>query len=176
MKKIAVFCSGSGNIDPEYNKAAREFVRAASLSGYAIVSGGTTKGTMGEISDELASLGAEHIGVLPRFMDSLAHKGLSQVEYTSTMSERKELMRKDTCAAVALPGGIGTMDEFFETYTLRKLGQYSGKVFALNINGFYDPLIELLDYFVKTGMLDKASRELVSFPTSTAELLEELRK
>ena len=67
-KKIAVFCSASFNIDPKFNKVARDFVRAASLHGYGVVSGGTIKGTMGEISDELKSCGGYHIGVIPRFM------------------------------------------------------------------------------------------------------------
>lgn len=171
MKRIAVFCSGSSDIKREFNAAARQFVTRAAGKGYGIVSGGTTKGTMGEICDALEICGGSHRGVLPRFMEGLTHKGLSEVIYTDTMSERKQMMRKDTFAAVALPGGIGTMDELFETYTLRKLHQYEGDIYALNIDGFYDPLVELLDYFVRTNMLDEASRSLIRFPKTVDELM-----
>ena len=77
--KIAVFCSASFEIDPEYNKVAREFVRAASLSGYGIVTGGTVKGTMGVVSDELVAVGGYHRGVIPRFMEQYVYPDLTEV-------------------------------------------------------------------------------------------------
>ena len=122
--KIAVFCSASYEIDPKYNKVAREFVRAASLRGYRIVSGGTIKGTMGEISDELKSCGGYHLGVVPRFMEQYAYPELSELIRTDSISERKTILREDTCAVVALPGGIGTLDEVIETFTLMYLKNY----------------------------------------------------
>jgi len=169
-KKIVIYCSASGTIDPAYNEAAREFVRAAVAAGYEIVSGGTVKGTMGVISDEIAACGGRHKGILPRFMEPLAHPGLTELHFTDTMSVRKEMMREGTCAAVALPGGIGTMDEMMETFTLRKLGQYDGDLYVLNLGGFYDPLAALLDHFVATEMLDAPTRELIHFPKTVKEL------
>ena len=91
------------------------------------------------------------------------------------MAARKEKMREGTCAAVALPGGIGTLDELIETLTLAKLDIYKGQVIALNIDGFFNPLIALLDHYVETGMLDSRSRSLISFPQSVAELNDLLR-
>ena len=86
------------------------------------------------------------------------------------MSERKELMRKGTCAAVALPGGIGTLDELVETHVLAKLGKYHGKVIAFNVDGFYDPLKALLDHYVDSGMLNPSDRDLLLFPETVEEL------
>ena len=86
------------------------------------------------------------------------------------MAERKELMREGTSAAVALPGGIGTLDELIETLTLAKLDLYAGKILALDIDGFYEPLEALLDHYVSTGMLDQRSRDLISFPKTVEEL------
>jgi len=169
-KKILIYCSASNTIDPAFNVAARSFVRAAVEAGYEIVSGGTIKGTMGEISDEIAKCGGKHKGVLPRFMEPLAHPGLTETVFSDTMSERKQLMREGTCAVVALPGGIGTMDELMETYTLRKLEQYDGDVYVLNLGGFYDPLEALLDHFVATEMLDRETREVIHFPKTVEEL------
>lgn len=172
VKRIAVFCSASYTIEPKFNISAREFVRRASESGYEIVSGGTVKGTMGEIADELASCGGLHHGVLPCFMQGLVHPGLTEVTFTDTMSQRKELMRKDTYAVVALAGGVGTLDELIETLTLKKLKQYGGKILVLNQDGFYNPLKDLLDYYVKTEMLDEESRQMIEFADSVDALMD----
>ncbi|MDD6253993.1 MAG: TIGR00730 family Rossman fold protein [Candidatus Cryptobacteroides sp.] len=169
-KKLAIFCSASYDIDPEYNTAAAEFTRRACAKGYVIVSGGTVKGTMGVVADAVRDCGGTHIGILPRFMEEFTYPALSSLVWTDTMSERKERMREGTSAVVALPGGIGTLDELVETLTLAKLGKYDGRIFALNIGGFYDKFIELLDYYVSTGMLDQNSRNLISFPTTVGEL------
>jgi len=168
--KVAVFyCSASFDIDPKFNQAARVFVRAACLRGYAISSGGTTKGTMKVVVDTARECGAPTKGVLPRFMTEVVHPELDELIWTDTMSERKERLRDDATVVVALPGGIGTLDEYFETLTLAKLGVFRGKVIAVNVFGFYDKLKELLDYYVETGMLDAASRAKAYFVETVEE-------
>ncbi len=174
-REIVIFCSASGDIAPKFNQAAREATRAACSLGYTIVSGGTVRGTMGVVADEAVACGGRHIGVLPRFMREYAYPSLSETVWTDTMAARKEKMREDTVAALALPGGIGTLDELIETLTLAKLNLYGGRILALNIDGFYDPLKILLDHYVSTGMLDAHSRELISFPESVGELVNLLK-
>ena len=174
-KKIAVYCSASFEIDPKYNKVAREFVRAASLRGYGVVSGGTIKGTMGEISDELRLCGGYHLGVIPRFMEQYVYPDLSEVIWTDTMAERKTLLRKDTCAVVALPGGIGTLDELIETFALVHLKQHEGKMFVLNHGGFYEPLRVLLEHYVKTGMMSEETCSMMVFAETVEEILDDLQ-
>ena len=165
------FCSACSGIAPEYNEAARELVRAAASRGYEIVSGGTVKGTMGVICEEAAACGAKVRGVLPRFMEPLVHPALTDTEWTETMSERKEAMRKGADVVFALPGGIGTMDELFETLVLAKLGRYYGRIAAVNIGGFYDPLDKLLEHFVATGMLEPADRARLLMPKTVEEAI-----
>ncbi len=172
--KIAVYCSASFEIDPKFNKVAREFVRAASLRGYGIVSGGTVKGTMGEISDELHACGGYHLGVIPRFMDHYVYPDLSEVIRTDTMAERKALLRKDTCAVVALPGGIGTLDEVIEVLALVHLKQYSGKIFLLNHEGFYEPLRSLLRHYVDMKMMTEETFSKVMFADTPDVILNTL--
>ena len=174
--KIAVFCSASFEIDPEYNKVAREFVRAASLCGYGIVSGGTVKGTMGVISDELASVGGYHLGVIPRFMKEYVYPDLTEVIWTDTMAERKVLLREGTTAVVALPGGIGTLDEVMDTFACIHLKQYDGRIFLLNHNGFYEPLRALLQHYVDERMLSKETMSKMIFADTPDQLLEILQK
>lgn len=158
---VLFFCSANEDIAPKYNAAARQVVRAAALRSHRIVSGGTTKGTMRIVCEEALAAGAYTKGVLPRFMKGLEYPGMSETVWTETMSGRKEAMREGADLAVALPGGIGTMDELFETLVLAKLGRYTGRIAVLNIDGFYDPLLSLLDHFVATGMLLPKDRELL---------------
>ncbi len=172
--KIAVFCSASYDIDPKYNKVARQFVRAASLRGYKIVSGGTVKGTMGEIADELRDCGGYHLGVVPRFMKDCAYPELSELIWTDTLAERKTLLRMDTCAVVALPGGIGTLDEVIETFTLLYLNQYDGRVGLLNYDGFYEPLLALLQHYVDMKMLSVETMSRLVVADTPEELLSKL--
>lgn len=171
-RTIAVFCSASYTIDPAFNRAAREFVRGAARKGCTIVTGGTVKGTMGEIADELRQCSGEHVGIIPRFMHELLPEGLTKTVWTDTMSERKNKIRDCSDAVVALPGGIGTLDEFIETLTLRKLRRWMGELYVLNLNGFYDPFRDLLEYYVRTEMLDRETFNLVRFAATVDELLE----
>ena len=174
--KIAVFCSASFDIDPKYNKVAREFVRAASLCGYGIVSGGMVKGTMGVISDEILACGGYHLGVIPRFMKEYVYPDLSEVIWTDTMAERKILLRKDTSAVVALPGGIGTLDEIMDTFACIHLKQFDGRIFVLNHEGFYEPLRALLQHYVDERMLSQETMDKIGFADTVEQLIEMLQK
>jgi len=127
---------------------------------------------MGHVCDEALKYGVRVIGVIPRFMKGFEHPDLTECIWTERMSERKDVMREGTCLAIALPGGIGTLDEVAETYCLAKLGRYPGRVVIFNMNGFYDPFKQQLDLYVERGMMDPGSRALVSFPETVEELVE----
>jgi len=170
-KKIAVFCAASVKIDEKYNDAAREVVRALHALGYTIVSGGGRVGTMGAITAESVKLGGRHIAVIPKFMKGLENPDLKEFVWTDTMAIRKEKMRECCSAAIALPGGIGTVDEFIETHTLKKLHKWNGELLALNLDGFWNPLIDMLDHFVETRVLEPGDRDLVKFPATVEELI-----
>jgi len=171
-KKAVFYCSASFDIEPKYNQAAREAVRAACLRGYDIVSGGTIKGTMKVVCDTARECGGATIGVLPRFMKGLEYPMLDEEIWTDTMSERKEKMREGVSLAVALPGGIGTLDELAETCTLVRLHRLEAKIVIFNVDGFYDILERLFDYYVETGMLDVPTRQKYVF----VKTIEEFKK
>lgn len=171
MKKIVLFCSASSEAPAEFNACAAKLVAGLCERGYGIVSGGTVLGTMGVVSGTVVRCGGYHKGVLPRFMQRHAFPGLTETVWTDTMSQRKEEMRRDTVAAVALPGGIGTLDEIIETHVLKKLDCYHGRVIVLNLNGFFDPFLALLDHYVATGMLAEKDRNLVECFDSVEALL-----
>ena len=169
-KRVVIFCASSTKIDPRYNAAAREVVRALHALGYGVVSGGGAIGTMGAITDESVRLGGHHTAVLPRFMKGLENPAVPEIVWTDTMSERKERMREGTCAAIALPGGTGTLDELIEAYVLRRLARYPGMVIALNIDGFYEPFKVLLEHYAKTGMMPAEDLAMIHFPSTVEEL------
>lgn len=171
-RQVVIFCASSNTIDPKYNEAARQLVRGLHAKGYGIVSGGGNRGTMGAITDESIRVGGHHVAVLPRFMAGLERKGVSEIVWTETMSQRKDAMRENTVAAIALPGGIGTMDELMETHTLRKLHKYEGDIYALNLDGFYEPLKAMLAQFVATRMTAQEDVDLIAFPETVEQLLE----
>ena len=171
-RQVVIYCASSGTIDPKYNEAARRLVRGLHALGYDIISGGGARGTMGAITEESLKVGGRHVAVLPRFMQGLENPGLTEVLWTESMADRKEKMRENTVAAIALPGGIGTLDELMETHTLRKLHRYEGEVFALNLDGFYNPLKALLDHYVATNMTARADVDLLHFPETVEDLLE----
>ena len=130
---------------------------------------------MGEISEELRDCGGWHLGVIPRFMKQYVYPELSEVIWTDTMAERKTLLREGTTAVVALPGGIGTLDEVIETYALLHLKQYDGRIFLLNHEGFYEPLRALLQHYVDVNMLSPetfARIEILETPEAILEALE----
>ena len=175
-RQAVIFCSASSSIDPKYNQAARELVRALHALGYSVVSGGGKIGTMGAITDESVRMGAPHVAVLPGFMKGLENPGVSEVVWTETMSTRKERMREGCDVAIALPGGIGTLDEVIETLVLRKLNRWEGEVYLLNIDGFYNPLVALLDHYVTTHMMEPEDRALMHDVNSVEELVKALSK
>ena len=171
MKKVVIFCSSSEGLPVSFRENAASVVSGLCGKGYGIVSGGSFRGTMGVVSDTVVRCGGYHKGVLPRFMSSLEYDKLSELVWTDTMADRKEEMRKDTVAVIALPGGIGTLDELIETLVLRKLGRYPGRVILLNPDGFFKPFLALLDHYVATGMLTPADRGLIECFDSPEALL-----
>ena len=116
---------------------------------------------MDVVSRAAADSGARNIGVLPEFMKGLESPYLTDVEWTPTMSARKEGMRRGVSVAIALPGGIGTLDELFETMVLVKLGRLACKVIAFDVDGFWKPLEVLMDHLVEKGMLSPQDRQIL---------------
>lgn len=169
-QKAALFFCSSSDVDSKYVEATRQIVRATCLKGYSVVSGGATKGLMKVVADEASACGVPNIGVLPRFMEEFYHPDLTRMIWTDTMSQRKDLMRlHGPDIAVALPGGIGTLDEFFETYTLAKLGKYGGKVVLFNCYGFYDGVRDMMDTLVRENMLERKTRSMLYIPSTVQE-------
>lgn len=171
-KRALFFCSARNDIDPKFNQAARDIVRAACLRGYDIVSGGGNRGTMKVVCEEASACGAGVIGVLPTFMEGLDHPGITNLIWAPSMSVRKELMRAGSEVVITLPGGVGTLDEIAETICLKRLGKYDAKIIIFNYHGFYDTFYKMLEEMIDRKMYSREELEELYFPRTVEEVIE----
>lgn len=160
MKRLAVYCGSSIGADPAFADAARAIGVEMAARGIGLVYGGGRLGLMGIVADSVLAAGGEAYGVIPQALIDLevAHTGLTELHIVTNMHERKARMTELTDAFVALPGGIGTLDELFEAWSWNALG-YHAKPFALlNVNGFWDGMIAFLDTAAASGFMSPARR------------------
>lgn len=173
---MAVFCGSSTGNDPAFRQTCLELAGHLYEKRIGIVYGGGNIGLMGILADEMLRLGGEVIGVIPRKLVEieLAHNGLSRLHIVAGMHERKALMARLSDAFIVLPGGIGTMEEFFEMYTWLQLGYHHKPVALLNSLGFYDPLKGLLEHMVQEGFFKRSMYEKLILEKEPVKLLNRL--
>lgn len=152
---IAVYCGSRLGNHPSYEQTARELGKDLVTAGYGLVYGGAVIGCMGAVADGVIENGGVAVGVIPEFMlgREIAHEGLARLHLTDTMHTRKALMAEYASAFITLPGGLGTLEEIMEIATWRQLYQHEKPMIILNVNGFYDKLIEHLQFTVEQGFM-----------------------
>ena len=168
---ICAYGGASADVDPAYIEASYRAGLLIGNTGAELVYGGGGTGCMGAVGRGVRDAGGNVISVLPGFMtqyESLL-KPVAETVVTATMSERKHVMEERADAFLVLPGGIGTMDEFFETLTLKSLDRHAKPVVILNTGGFYDPLIEMLHTFTEKGFVSKQVWERLSITAAPEE-------
>ena len=155
MKNICIYCGSSMGTAPEYAAAARRLGRALADRGLGLVYGGGRVGLMGVVADEVLVAGGQVIGVIPEALatEEVAHNGLTELHVVADMHERKALMARRADAFLTMPGGIGTFEEFFETLSWAALKLHQKPLGILNVAGYFDPLLALLDHAVSEGFL-----------------------
>ncbi|HLZ89446.1 MAG TPA: TIGR00730 family Rossman fold protein [Puia sp.] len=178
MKRIVVFCGSSSGTDAVYEARAYETGAVLAKSGIGIVYGGARVGLMGAVADGALAHGGEVIGVLPRFLSGkeIGHNGLTDLILVDTMHERKTKMHELADGVITLPGGFGTMEELFEMLTWGQLGLHMKPVGILNISGFYNELIDLLQTMVDKGFLKPENQRMLLFADTPEELLAKMRR
>ncbi len=176
MKRVCVFCGSSSGGSGEYTELAWHCGKVLAERGLALVYGGGNVGLMGVLADAVLEAGGEVIGVIPhRLVDrELAHNALSSLIRVGSMHERKQKMAELSDASIALPGGIGTMDELFEIYTWLQLRFHHKPVGILNAGGFYDLLLQFLDHMMRERFLKPQNRELLLVDSDFSTLLDRM--
>jgi uncharacterized protein (TIGR00730 family) len=173
VRTVGVFCGSSAPADPRYRDAACALGGLIARRNATLVYGGGSVGLMGELADAALARGGRVIGVIPAglFAREVNHTGLTELREVASMHERKQLMYDLSDAFVALPGGLGTLEELAEVATWSQLGLHSKPVVLLNVGGFWDPLLAQLDLMTRTGLLKPANRDLIQQARSAEQAL-----
>jgi len=174
MKRICVFCGSSTGKDPAYAAAATRLGTTLARRGIELVYGGGTVGLMGTVANAALAAGGRVIGVIPKALQlrELAHVKLSSLLVTGSMHERKGKMAELSQGFIALPGGLGTLEEFAEIVTWAQLGIHARPCGLLDVKGYYRPLVAFLDHAVEEGFVSALHRELVIVETDPDALLD----
>ena len=176
MQSVCVFCGSSPGLDPAYTEAARSLGRTLAKANIRLVFGGGHVGLMGVVSNAAIEAGGEAIGVIPKFLveRELAHSGLTDLRIVGSMHERKAMMSDLSEGFITLPGGTGTLEEFFEILTWAQLGEHEKPCGLLNVAGYYDPLLTVFDQMVNRGFLSGPNRDLVLVESEHERLVQRL--
>jgi uncharacterized protein (TIGR00730 family) len=176
LRSIAVFCGSSSGSAPIYQEAAREVGRTLGQRGIMLVYGGGRVGLMGVVADACLNVGGRVVGVIPQALadKEVAHGGLTELQVVGSMHERKAVMAGLSDAFLALPGGYGTWDELFEALTWSQLRIQNKVCGLLNVNGYYDSMIAMVDRGVAEGFIRGPHRELLLADTDVARLVDRL--
>ena len=174
IKNVCVYSASSTKIAPVYFAVAEELGRLLASQGINLINGAGSIGLMGATSNATLEAGGTVTGVIPRFMveQNWHHTGLTQLIETETMHERKQLMAELSDGVIALPGGCGTMEELLEIITWKQLGLYLKPIVILNIQGFYDPLLEMLERAIDGNFMRSEHRAIWQVATSTQEAID----
>ena len=175
---VGVFCGSRSGDSPEYIKAARDIGSIIADQGWTLIYGAGDVGLMAEVSHAATEAGGRVVGVIPKHLIDLevARHDLDHLVVTETMHERKKVMFMNADAFIILPGGLGSLDEFFEILTWRQLGLHNKPIILVNINHYWDALITLLNHVVKEGFADeKSTAHLFDVVVSPSEVSRVLR-
>ena len=173
---VCVFCGSRSGASPAFEAAARATGKLIGDMGWQLVYGGGRAGLMGTVADAALAAGARVVGVIPHALMERehGHTGLSELQVVQTMHERKRLMAERSDAFLALPGGIGTLEELFEIWTWRQLGYHDKPLGLLNVNGFYDKLLAFVTDTADAGVVTPPQRALLQVEVSPLALLQRL--
>ena len=178
LDQLAVYCGSAPGSDPAFAEAARATAAAMVRERVQLVYGGGRLGLMGLIADSVLELGGEVYGVIPQALVDIevAHSSVTELHVVETMHERKAKMTERADGFLALPGGIGTLDELFEAWSWNALGYHKKPFCLLNVNGYWDGLIEFIDHATESGFMSPRRREqllVAATPEQALELLDE---
>ncbi|MBI1207988.1 MAG: TIGR00730 family Rossman fold protein [Azospirillum sp.] len=176
--RICVFCGSNPGHDPAYRDAATALGALLAREGIGVVYGGASVGLMGVVADAAKAGGGEVIGVIPRALlrREVAHDKLDDLRVVGSMHERKAVMASLSDAFIALPGGVGTLEEIFEVWSWAQLGQHAKPCGLLNVDGFYDSLLTFLEEVVAQGFLKQVHRDILMVASDADSMLRAIRR
>ena len=177
MKRICVYCGSNHGANPAFTAAAKELGALLAAEGIGLVYGAGNVGLMGEVADAVLSAGGEVIGAMPGVLKDkeVTHLGLTELEVVDTMHDRKQFMADRADGFIALPGGIGTLEELIEIFTWLQLRIHTKPIGVLNVAGYYDKLLDFLDHMVADKFLRREQRDMLLVDVTPTGLLRKMR-
>jgi len=177
MQSIAVFCGSSPGLNPIYTEATKKLGEAMAEQSITLVYGAGNVGLMGVVADAVLSKNGKVIGTIPQFLvdKEVAHYGITELIVTETMHERKQKMVDVAEGIIVLPGGIGTLDEFFEMFTWQQLGLHDKPIGILNVNGYYDHILAHIQHMVKEGFLKDFHGDRIMVDDNPIQLIAKMK-
>lgn len=174
IKKVTVYCASSAKLEAKYFEVARQVAEIFVQHDITVIYGGGAVGLMGKLADTVIENKGTIVGVMPKFMQQVEwqHTGISELILTEDMHERKKKFMEDTDALVTLPGGCGTLEELLEAITLKRLGVFVKPIIIFNLDGFYDPLIEMLERCISEKFMREAHRGIWTIVNHPEELID----
>ena len=174
IKKVCVYCASSDKIDPSYKEATQELAKALVKNQVTVVYGGGARGLMGELADTVLEQEGRIIGIMPHFMKEVEfhHKDVNEFIFTTDMHERKKQFMVGVDALITLPGGCGTFEELMEAITLKRLGIFAKPIVILNVNGYYDKLLDMLDHAINERFMGKQHRDIWTVFNDPSKVIE----
>ncbi|MEL4023567.1 TIGR00730 family Rossman fold protein [Lysinibacillus endophyticus] len=175
---VAIYCGSQTGKSPIYMEKAKELGAQLANASIGIVYGGSNVGLMGAVADAALANNGKVIGIMPEHLQKreIAHLHLTEIHFVDSMHVRKKKMIDLSDAFIALPGGCGTLDEYFEVFTWAQIGLHNNPVILYNINGFYDALILHFNKMIEEGFIREEQRDILQVATSAEDILEKLKK
>ncbi|MEL6536295.1 MAG: TIGR00730 family Rossman fold protein [Bacteroidota bacterium] len=177
MRSFCVFCGSRTGENPLYEEKAKELGQLMVQQGIELVYGGGSIGLMGTIATAVMDAGGKAVGVIPKFLDEMevGHKGITHLILVDSMHQRKQKMESISEGVIAMPGGFGTLEELTEILTWAQLKLVKKPIGLLNVNGYYDPFLRLVDHMVEEGFLSEKNRKLLMSDSEPHALLEQMK-
>lgn len=177
MKSIAVFCGSQEGFDPSYMETARILGKKLAQEGIQLIYGGAQVGCMGAVADAVIDHGGKAIGIIPKRLmrEEIAHGNLTELHVVETMHERKAMMAELADGFIAMPGGFGTLEEWFEVLTWAQIGYHQKPCSLLNVNNYYTPLLGLFDHMIEQGFVKEEYRQLIIMEKDPGKLVHKLQ-
>lgn len=177
MKNVCVYCASSTQVRSAYFEAAEKLGRILATNDLRLIYGGGHRGLMGKIADTVLEAGGKVTGIIPRFMCEVEwnHTGLTELILVEDMHERKEMLARKADAVVALPGGCGTMEELLEVITWKRLGIFTKPIIICNTDGYFDPLIEMLNRSVDEHFMREEHRSMWTVTNTPEEIINAIK-
>ncbi len=178
IKKVCVYCASSDKIHPKYFEATDKLAKVLAKNNITVVYGGGARGLMGQLADTVLRERGRIIGIMPRFMREVEfhHKDVNEFIFTADMHERKKQFMVGVDALITLPGGCGTFEELMEAITLKRLGLFVKPIVILNIDGYYDPLIQMLERAIDNNFMRSEHKNIWTVFENPESVLEAIQK